>query len=112
MTNAMETGVPWMATGAVVMFLIVCVWRNRRTGYQRPRSEKITLGEAMARIRQSLALSHHAVPTGDLRLAQSLRQAEQLLSLSSILDYRRRTLVSQPEPVAELGDVDVATVHK
>jgi hypothetical protein len=83
-----------MAAGAVVVFLVVCVWHNRRTGYQRMRDEKITLGEAVAQIRQSLALSHHASP--------AMAQTEQLLKLSSVLEYRRQTQEMQPEEAAEL----------
>ncbi|HEX4136656.1 MAG TPA: hypothetical protein VHY84_18745 [Bryobacteraceae bacterium] len=112
MTNAMETGVPWIATGAVVMFLIVCAWCNRRAGYHRMRGEKITLGEAMARIRQSLALRHHALPVADSGLEHPMAQTEQLLSLSSILEYRQQTAASQPEEVVELHQAEIVTAHK
>lgn len=83
-----------MAAGAVVVFLMVCVWHNRRTGYRRMRDEKITLGEAVAQIRQSLALSHHALP--------AMAQTEQLLTLSSVLEYRRQTPDAQQAEPAEL----------
>jgi hypothetical protein len=54
MTNAIDSGVQWLAWGAVGIFLVVCVWRNWRTGFQRMRLEKIPFGGGMARIRQSL----------------------------------------------------------
>jgi hypothetical protein len=57
MTSAMNSGVPWLAAGTVVVFLIVCVWHNRRIGYRRVRAETITIGQAMAQIRISLSLS-------------------------------------------------------
>lgn len=100
MTNAIDAGVPWIASGAVVVFLIVCVWHNRRSGYQRIRAEKIPLGEAMARIRQSLSLREDALPVANQPSTASnmSTQTEQLLSLSSAL---KRPVPVQPNEVGE-----------
>lgn len=106
MTSAMEFGVPWMAAGAVVMFLSFCVWHNRRTGYQRIRGEKISPGEAIIRIRQSLALSYHALPVADLGSVSPFVQTEQLLRLSSILGYGRK------KEAAELSETETLAARK
>jgi len=101
MTNAMDAGVPWLASGAVAVFLIVCVWHNRRTGYQRVRAEKIPLGEAIALIKQSLSFRDDALPVASQAVATQppimSTQTEQLLSLNSALQSNRQTLPASSE---------------
>jgi hypothetical protein len=88
MTNAIDAAVPWIASGAVVVFLTACVWHNRRTGYKRARAEKLSFREAMARIRQSLALGDETLPFATQPSTPAIitsTQTEQLLSLHSAL---------------------------
>jgi hypothetical protein len=87
MTNVIDAGVQWLAYGVAGVFLMVCVWHNRRTGYQSVRSEKISLSEAMALFKRSLTSGDHAVLVAGQESMPSIRgsQTEQLLSLNSAL---------------------------
>jgi hypothetical protein len=102
MTNIIGVSVQWLAYGVAGIFLIVCVWHNRRTGYQSVRSEKISLGEAMALLKGSLTAGDHAVLVASRELVSSIRgsQTEQLLNLNSALGSGWRAspcLASEPE---------------
>jgi len=60
MISTINASVPWLASGTVVVFLIVCVWHNHRVGYRRVRAEKITIREAMVQIKRSLSFGDKA----------------------------------------------------
>jgi hypothetical protein len=100
MTDAMDAAVPWLASGTVAIFLIVCVWHNRRTGYQKARAEKMPLGEAIALIKQSLSFGDDALPVASRPVATQTSftstQTEQLLSLNSALQSNRPSEIEEP----------------
>src|SRR5579863_5596337 len=88
MITAIDSSVPWVALGTVVVFLIVCVWHNRRVGYQRVRTEKIGIGEALALIKRSLSVGDEvlsvAAPQSEASMGNST--AGQLVRLNSALE--------------------------
>lgn len=88
MTTTIDATIPWLASGTVVIFLIVCVWHNRRVGYRRVRAEKITLGEAMVQIKRSLSYRHEELSVaGTLSAASAANStAGQLVCLNSALE--------------------------
>jgi len=99
MTIANDAMVPWIAAAAVIGFLSVCVWHNRRTGYQSEPVEKIPLGEAIALIKQSLTLSEDGLP-GQLAGAWvTSTQTDQLISLNSALQNRRQVAPYQTNEI-------------
>jgi hypothetical protein len=91
MMTAIDSGVPWLALGTVVAFLVVCVRHNRRVGYQRVRAEKITLGEAIARIKRSLSPGDEVLSVAGPQTADSIvnSTAGQLVCLNSALEQNR-----------------------
>jgi hypothetical protein len=112
MTIAMASMVPWIATAAVIVFLTVCVWHNRRTGYQSEPIEKIQLGEALILIKQSLTWKD-APP--DSALFTSIH-TDQLISLNSALQNRQQVAPYQANEVeapveAEANVADESTVR-
>jgi hypothetical protein len=109
----MDAVVPWIASAAVVVFLTVCVWYNRRTGYQSERAEKIPLGEAIALIKQSLAWGEDALPVAGRPSAGSIMgtQTEQLISLNSALQNRLRVVPCEANELEAPVDAE-ATVEQ
>lgn len=94
MITTIDASVPWLASGTVVVFLIVCVWHNRRVGYRRVRAEKITIGEAMVQIKRSLSFGDKAFSEGALsgaspQSAAANSTAGQLVCLNSALEQDR-----------------------
>jgi hypothetical protein len=108
MTIAVDAMVPWLASVAVIVFLIGCVWHNRRTGYQSERAEKIRFGEAVALIKQSLTWGDELLPVAGRGSVASIMstQTEQLISLSSALRNRRLVVPSQGNEIEASVDAE------
>ena len=101
MTIAMDPMVPWLATAGVIVFLTVCVWHNRRTGYQSEPTEKIQLGEALTLIKQSLTWKDASLEQLSSALVTSTH-TDQLISLSSALQNRQQVTPYQANKVEAL----------
>jgi hypothetical protein len=112
MRDAMDFSGQWLVWGAVIIFLVVCVWHNRRVGYQRVRAEKITLGEAMARIKQSLSFSEEAlsVASRPSNAPIATTTAEQLVCLNSALGGQINEIGAQVQHEATIEEPAIGKV--
>jgi hypothetical protein len=107
MITTINASVPWLASGTVVVFLIVCVWHNRRVGYRRVRAEKITIREAMVQVKRSLSYHDEALYVASTLTAASAANstAGQLVCLNSVLEQdglRVRADIPVEQPVVKL----------
>jgi hypothetical protein len=97
--------VPWLASGTVFVFLIACVWHNRRMGYRRVRAETITIREAMAQVKRSLSFGEALSVASTLSAASAANStAGQLVCLNSALEQdglQVRADAPVEQPVAE-----------
>lgn len=105
MTIAMDSMVPWLATAGVIVFLTVCIWHNRRTGYQSEPIEKIQLGEALTLIKQSLTWKDASPEQLSSALFTSTH-TNQLISLNSALQNRQQVTPYQANEVEALDEAE------
>jgi hypothetical protein len=99
----MDALIPWIASAGVIIFTMVCVWHNRRTGYQSERHEKIPLGDAITLIKESLSLRNDdelPAPGQESGASTVTGQTEQLLSLNCALQNGRQAIEIET-PVGE-----------
>lgn len=104
---AIDATVQWLASGAAIIFLIVCAWHNRRNGYQRVRAEESLVDDAilwLARRKESVSSADDGFSIASQRSTPSIMNTEaaQLVQLNSALrQYGRLASPCQP---SEIGD--------